>query len=208
MHFVLAFAAYNAPMRFFLVLALFAAPAFATKIVVLGDSLTEGYGVSKEKAYPALVEKALRAKGKDVTVVNGGSSGATSASGPPRLKWFLKGKPDMMLLALGANDALRGFDLAATERNLATTIEAAQKAGVKVLLAGMKAPTNYGEEYRKRFEGLYGRLAKRFSVPLLPFLLEGVGGHPELNLADGIHPNEKGHEVVAKAVTVFLGARL
>ncbi len=183
---------------------LFCATGWAAKVVILGDSLTEGYGVARERAFPALVEKELQSRGKKVTVVNGGSSGATSASGPSRLKWFLKGKPDLLMLALGANDALRGFDLKATEKNLATTIEAAQKAKVKVVLAGMKAPTNYGEDFRRRFEAMYVTLSKRFSVPLLPFLLEGVGGNPALNIADGIHPNEKGHEVIAKLVVKTL----
>lgn len=191
-------------MRFLLGLLLLSTPAWAAKVVILGDSLTEGYGVAKDKAFPALVEKALRAKGKTITVVNGGSSGATSASGPSRLKWFLKAKPDWLVVALGANDALRGLDLAGTEKNLAATIEGAQKAKVKVVLAGMKAPTNYGEDYRRRFETMYATLAKRFSVPLLPFLLEGVGGQPSMNLADGIHPNEKGHEVIAKLVVQTL----
>jgi len=191
----------------FIALSLFflvSVSAFAAKVVILGDSLTEGYGVARERAFPALVEKELRSRGKTVTIVNGGSSGATSASGPSRLQWFLKGKPDILMLALGANDALRGFDLAATEKNLASVIEAAQKAKVKVVLAGMKAPTNYGEDYRRKFEALFVTLSKRYSVPLLPFLLEGVGGNPALNIADGIHPNENGHEVVAKLVVKTL----
>ena len=188
-------------MRWLSFLLLLAQPALAAKVVILGDSLTEGYGVAKERAFPALVQKALRDRGKQVTVVNAGVSGATSASGPNRLKWYLKAKPDVLVVALGANDALRGLDLKVTEKNLAETIEGAQKANVKVLLAGMKAPTNYGEDYRRRFESMYSTLAKKYSVPLLPFLLEGVGGKPDMNLADGIHPNEKGHETIARLVT-------
>lgn len=195
---------YNPRMRWLLWLGLLSNSALATKIVILGDSLTEGYGIAKERAFPALVQKELRSRGKNVTVVNAGVSGATSASGPARLPWYLKGKPDILVVALGANDALRGLDLNVTEKNLSETIEGAQRAKVKVLLAGMKAPTNYGEDYRRRFEAMYTNLAKKHSVPLLPFLLEGVGGKPAMNLADGIHPNEKGHEAIARLLVPAL----
>ncbi len=175
-----------------------------TRVVILGDSLTEGYGVARERAYPALVQNLLTAAGKDVEIVNGGSSGSTSASGPSRMKWYLKGKPQIVVLALGANDALRGFSLAGTEKNLGEAIELARQSGVKVLLAGMKVPTNYGKKYGDELEEIYASLTKKFKIPLLPFLLEGVGGVPANNLSDGIHPNEKGHEIVAKLVEKHL----
>lgn len=175
-----------------------------TKIVILGDSLTDGYGVARENAYPALVEKALKAAGKEVEVVNGGSSGSTAASGPSRIKWFLKGKPQIVMVALGANDALRGFSMKSTEKELSTTIEFAKQSGLKVLLAGMKAPPNYGKEYGAELEKIYRNLAAKHKVPLLPFLLEGVGGISTLNLPDGIHPNEAGHAIIAKLVEKHL----
>ncbi len=175
-----------------------------TRVVILGDSLTEGYGVAREQAYPALVQKSLTAAGKDVEIINGGSSGSTSASAPSRMKWYLKSKPQIVVLALGANDALRGFSLAGTEKNLGEAIDLAKKNGVKVLLAGIKVPTNFGKKYDDELDRIYASLSKKFSVPLLPFLLEGVGGVPKNNLADGIHPNEKGHEIVAKLVEKHL----
>ncbi len=179
-----------------------------TRVVILGDSLTEGYGVSRDRAYPALVQKSLVSAGKDVEIVNGGSSGSTSASAPSRMKWYLKGKPQIVVLALGANDALRGFSLAGTEKNLGEAIELAKQGGVKVLLAGMKVPTNYGKKYGDELEKIYVSLVKKHGVPLLPFLLEGVGGVPKNNLPDGIHPNETGHEIVAKLVEKHLAPLL
>lgn len=174
--------------------------AASKKLLVLGDSLTEGYGIAKSSAFPALLEKKIKASGKDWSVINAGVSGATSASGPSRLKWQLKAKPDMMILALGANDGLRGLPLESTEKNLAQTIEMAQKEKITVVIAGMMLPPNYGAEYRKKFENLYNRLAEKYKTKKIPFLLEGVAAKPELNLDDGIHPNEKGHEIVAETV--------
>ncbi len=171
-----------------------------TKIVILGDSLTDGYGVARDKAYPALVEKGLNASGKEVEIVNGGSSGSTSASGASRIKWYLKAKPQMVMIALGANDALRGLELTNTEKNLSDTIDLAKKNGLQVVLAGIKAPTNYGKKYADQLEKIYRNLAAKHQVPLIPFLLDGVGGVPSLNLPDGIHPNEAGHQIIAKLV--------
>lgn len=170
------------------------------RLLILGDSLTEGYGIALSAAYPALLEKKIKASGKNWDVINAGISGSTSASGPSRLKWQLKTKPDIMILALGANDGLRGIDVKATEKNLADTIELAKNAKVTVILAGMLLPPNYGADYRKKFESIYHHLAKKYQLKKIPFLLEGVAGHPELNLADGIHPNEKGHQIISELV--------
>jgi acyl-CoA thioesterase-1 len=190
-----------------LIMALFisvAMPVGAKTVVFLGDSLTEGHQLSKEEAYPALVEKELKKDYPDLKVINGGVSGATSASGPKRLDWYLKVKPDILVLALGANDGLRGLKMSETEKNLSAVIEKAQKNGIEVAFVGMKMPTNYGEAYRKEFEGVFLKVAKRYKLKTLPFLLEGVASKPELNLPDGIHPNPKGHEIMAKTMIKFL----
>jgi acyl-CoA thioesterase-1 len=186
---------------FFIFLPLFLfAQENSKRLLVLGDSLTEGYGVAKNAAYPALLEKKIHAAGKKWIVINAGVSGATSASGVARLKWQLKTKPDLMILALGANDGLRGLDAKSTEKNLTQTIELAQKEKIPVILAGMMLPPNYGADYRKQFQDIYLHLAKKYKLQKIPFLLEGVGGDPALNLADGIHPNEKGHQIIADHV--------
>lgn len=170
------------------------------KIVFLGDSLTAGYGVAKEEAFPARLEEKFKKSGKTVQVINAGISGSTSASGVSRLKWLLKNKPDILVLALGANDGLRGFKLEATKQNLEQMIELARENKLKVVLAGMQLPLNYGDDYRNQFQQMYKELAKKYKVELIPFLLEGVGGETNLNLSDGIHPNAKGHEKIAETV--------
>jgi len=175
-------------------------PDKPNKLVVLGDSLTEGYGVARSAAFPALLGTKIKDSGKPWTVVNAGISGATTASGPSRMRWQLKSKPQLIILALGANDGLRGVNLESTEKNLAQTIEIAQKEKIKIVLAGMMLPPNYGAQYGKNFQALYNRLAKKYQLQKIPFLLDGVAGNPKLNLADGIHPNEKGHEIIADHV--------
>jgi acyl-CoA thioesterase-1 len=172
----------------------------AKTILFLGDSLTEGYQLAREEAFPALVEEELKKKFPDIKVINGGVSGATTASGVKRLGWYLKSKPDIIVLALGSNDGLRGLKLEQSEKNLSEVIEKAKASDIKILLVGMKMPTNYGEAYRKSFEKLFVSLAKRYNIALLPFLLEGVGGKPKLNLPDGIHPNTAGHKIMAQTV--------
>lgn len=179
---------------------LFSFSAFSKTILFLGDSLTEGYQLAKEEAYPALIENELKKKDPSIKVINGGVSGATSASGLKRMDWYLKAKPDLMLLALGANDGLRGLSVAQTEKNLSDVVEKAQERGITVVIAGMKMPTNMGESYRKEFEGVFDKVAKKYKLKLIPFLLEGVGGNPKLNLPDGIHPNPEGHKIMAKTV--------
>jgi acyl-CoA thioesterase-1 len=175
------------------------------KILIIGDSLTAGYGVEKEEAFPAILEKKIHKLGHtQYQVVNGGVSGSTTASGKSRLKWFLKGNPKIMLLALGANDGLRGLKLEQSKKNLEEIIKKAKSQNIKVVLGGMQIPTNYGKDYRKQFQQMYQDLSKQYEIPLIPFLLDGVGGHKELNIADGIHPNAKGHEKVATTVLKYL----
>lgn len=170
------------------------------KLVLLGDSITEGFGISREATYSTLVQEKLKKAQKNWTVVNSSISGSTSASTPSRMKWILKSKPDLVLLAIGANDALRGLKLESTKKNLLEALQIAKKEGVKVILAGMLAPPNYGKKYSQEFARLYKDLAQETKVKLIPFLLEGVAGHTELNIADGIHPNEKGHQIISEIV--------
>lgn len=181
-------------------------PPFALKaaepvtILVLGDSLTAGYGLADGDAFPAQLEQALVAQGFAVRVINAGISGDTSAGGAARLEWSLADNPDLVLLALGANDALRGLSPDQTRANLAATITRLQEQQIKVLLAGMLAPRNMGEEYYNSFDKIYPELAQEFNVPLYPFFLQGVAGKPELNLADGIHPNVAGVQIMVAGI--------
>ena len=186
-------------------LSITSALANTTEIVFLGDSLTAGYGIEKEKAYPQIVENKLKAKGKDIKVLNGGVSGSTTAGGKSRLGWFLKkSNPDIMVLALGANDGLRGLKLSQSEKNLEEIINIAKKKNIKVLLAGMRLPPNYGKDYVEQFRSMYKKLKEKHSLKMIPFMLKDVGGRKELNIEDGIHPNEKGHEVIANTVIKYL----
>ena len=177
-------------------------------VVCLGDSLTEGFQVSPDQSYPALLEARLRELGYDVRVVNAGISGSTSASGVSRLGWQLRSKPDIVILGLGGNDGLRGLALDSVRENLSRTIALALAKGVAVILAGMKIPPNYGLDYTREFEQIYPALAKRHQVPLVPFLLEGVAAKPELNIGDGIHPNSEGYRLVVDNVLPFVLAEL
>jgi acyl-CoA thioesterase-1 len=184
-----------------------AAPTVAAagpRIVFLGDSLTAGLSLEEEEAFPAQVGALLAAEGLDATVVNAGVSGDTSAGGLRRLDWVLRQRPDLLVVELGANDGLRGLALEATEENLRQIIQQARKAGCRVLLLGMKIPPNYGQEYAGAFAALFPKLAEELSVPLVPFLLEGVAADPELNLPDGIHPNREGHRRVASHLLPYL----
>ncbi len=175
-----------------------------SKVLFLGDSLTAGYGIDPEKAYPNLVRDILKKEGIEITVMNASISGSTSASAMSRLKWSLRGKPDVMLLALGANDGLRGIKLTSTKENLKEAIKLAKSKGVKVILAGMQIPPNYGPEYTREFKQMFPDLKKEEGITLLPFLLKGVAGDRKLNIDDGIHPNEEGHKVIAKTVAPFI----
>ena len=172
-------------------------------VVFLGDSLTAGFGLEEEQAHPALVAKDLRTGGLAVRVVNAGVSGDTSAGGLSRLDWLLRQQPDILVVSLGANDGLRGLPLENSQDNLRQIVTRAREAGVQVLLTGMKMPPNYGE-YADDFEAMFPRVASELGVPLVPFLLAGVAGRPELNLADGIHPNVAGQRLLADTVTEYL----
>ena len=190
-------------LRALLVSVLVASAASATPradhlIVALGDSLTAGLGVGVEEAYPALLEARLRREGFDYRVVNAGVSGDTSAGGLRRLDWALKLKPQVLIVALGANDGLRGQPPAALRANLTQIVERARGAGARVLLAGMRVPPNYGDEYARAFAAVYASVARATGVPIAPFLLDGVAGDPRLNQADGIHPTAEGQRVIAE----------
>ncbi|KYG67011.1 arylesterase [Bdellovibrio bacteriovorus] len=190
--------------------SLLSANAFAEKkLVVLGDSITEGYGVAKSAAYPTLLEKKLHEAGKkEWTVINSGVSGSTTASGLSRMKWLFKSKPDAVLLVLGANDGLRGLKVEASQKNLADAIEYAQSQKVKVILGGLYMPPNYGKDYTDQFKKMYSDLAAKYKVTLIPFILDKVGGDPKYNLADGIHPNEEGHKIIADTIFKVLKGAL
>ncbi len=179
------------------------------RILFLGDSLTEGLGVDKQKAYPKLVENLIKEKlKKSIEVINGGVSGSTTSDGLNRLKWYLRKKPSLIFIALGANDGLRGLNLKKSQENLEEIILYAKKSNAKVLLAGMLIPPNYGLEYAKDFKTMYQKIKIEHNLRLMPFLLEGVAGQESLNQADGIHPNEKGHEIIAKNVFEFIKEEL
>ena len=174
-------------------------------ILFLGDSLTEGLGVSKEDAFPNLVETMIQTElKKSVIVINGGVSGSTTSDGLARLKWYLKKKPYIVFLALGANDGLRGLDLNQSQKNLEEIIMYAQESNAKVLLAGMLIPPNYGTEYVERFKEMYQQIKLKYKLRSMTFLLDGIAGKKEFNQRDGIHPNEKGHKYIAKKVFEFI----
>jgi acyl-CoA thioesterase-1 len=180
--------------------------AYGQRVLVIGDSLTEGLGVAKNEAFPYLVQQQLRSelKNENIDIINAGVSGATTASGIRTLRFHLKKKPKVLLLALGANDGLRGFDPELTRKNLAATIDLALAKKMTVVLAGMKAPPNYGEAYAESFAKVYPELAKKKRILLIPFLLEGVAGEKEMNQPDGIHPSSKGHERIAKTIIKYI----
>lgn len=190
-------------------LSFFSLSAIAsTNILFLGDSLSEGQGVDEEQSFPRLIERNLRTKKIDVSVTNGGVSGSTSASGVSRLKWHLKKKTDILVLELGANDGLRGLKIPETEKNLRKIIANAKEHKVKVLLLGLLMPPNYGKKYTDEFAVMYRNISAIEKIPYMPFILIDVAGKSEYNQADGIHPNAKGHELVATAVTAFIEKNL
>lgn len=170
------------------------------KIVAFGDSLTAGLGVSRDQSYPMQLEKKIQALGYGYRVVNAGVSGETTAGGVRRIEWILKSQPALVILELGANDALRGQPLQQSYANLETIITRLQEEGVGIILAGMKIPLNYGEAYTQEFEEMYERLAAQYQVPLIPFFLEGVAAQRDLNQGDGIHPTAEGYSLVVENV--------
>lgn len=171
----------------------------------LGDSLTEGLGLDAEQAYPSLIADRLRESGHShVNIINAGISGSTSASALERMQWYIRSQPDLVFLALGANDGLRGLSVENMKKNLDETIVFALQNGVQVALAGMLIPPNMGKDYTDAFASVFPTLAETHDIPLMPFLLEDVAGISELNQADGIHPNVRGSEIVAEHVYNFL----
>ena len=170
------------------------------RIVVLGDSLTAGLGLEPGQAYPALLQKRLDAAGLKYEVVNAGVSGDTSAGGLRRIDWALDGDVKILVVALGGNDALRGLPVEQLRENLTTIVEHAKARGIKVILAGMEAPPNFGPAYTASFRQTYRDVARQHGAILIPFLLDGVAGLPELNQGDGIHPTAAGAEKVAETV--------
>lgn len=171
-------------------------------ILFFGNSLTEGYGVEKEEAYPALIQNTLDSLGYAYEVVNAGLSGETTAGGLERVDWVIEQDVDIFVLELGGNDGLRGIPTEETRKNLKAIIDKVRQkhSKVKILLAGMQVPPNMGTNYSQDFRKIFPEVAQDKEVELLPFLLEGVGGEADLNLPDGIHPNPEGHKIVAKNV--------
>jgi acyl-CoA thioesterase-1 len=171
-------------------------------ILFFGDSITAGYGLEAQMAFPALLQNHLDSLGYAYNVVNGGLSGETSAGGLRRIDWVLRAKPEIFMLELGGNDGLRGVELKQTRENLKAIVAKVRAANpeVKIIIAGMQIPPNLGVDYTNQFKALFPDLAKEEKAALIPFLLEGVGGDPKLNLPDMIHPNAEGHKILAKTV--------
>jgi acyl-CoA thioesterase-1 len=171
-------------------------------LIFFGDSLTAGYGVDPDEAYPALVQRKIDDAGRPWRVVNAGLSGETTAGGLRRLDWILRQHVDFFVIELGGNDGLRGIDPATTRANLVAMIDRVRQRypEAAVMLAGMQLPTNMGPDYTRAFAAIYPEVAKETRVPLIPFLLDRVGGIPSLNQADGIHPTAEGHRIVADTV--------
>ena len=185
--------------------------ATAPRIVFLGDSLTAGYGLAKEESVPSLIQKRLKDAGYPYEVVNAGVSGDTSAGGLSRLDWSLSGDVKILVIELGANDGLRGLPVAGMKQNLTEIITRARARDISVILTGMEAPPNFGAAYTSEFRNVYRQLAKEHDVTFVPFFLDGVAGIPNLNIADGMHPNAEGSRIVEKtiwsALEPLLGAR-
>ena len=173
-------------------------------VVVLGDSLTAGLGVAADEAFPARLLARMRAEGYAYRVTNAGVSGDTTAGGLRRVDWVLRANPEIVIVALGANDGLRGQSPPAIRANLEEIVARLQAAGARVLLVGMRLPPNYGADYTKEFEAIFPAVARRAKVALMPFLLDGVAADPRLNQADGIHPTAAGQQIMADRVWPYL----
>lgn len=171
-------------------------------ILFFGNSLTAGYGIEPEDTFAGIIQQRIDSLELNYTIINGGLSGETTASGLNRLDWFLEDEPYIFMLELGGNDGLRGIDLKETRENLRKIIQSIREKhpNTHILLAGMQIPPNMGQTYTAEFQTIFPELAEEENVRLIPFLLEGVAGDPTLNLPDGIHPNEKGHRLVAETV--------
>lgn len=175
-------------------------------ILFFGNSLTAGWGLEPEEAFTGVIQQRIDSLGLDYQVINGGLSGETTASGLNRLDWFLEDEPYIFVLELGGNDGLRGIPVAETKKNLQQIIQKVQDRYPQaiILLAGMQIPPNMGKAYSEEFRSIFPELAKNKNVTLIPFLLEGVAGEPDLNLPDGIHPTKEGHQIVAETVWEYL----
>ncbi|HWP24133.1 MAG TPA: arylesterase [Candidatus Binatia bacterium] len=171
-------------------------------VAFLGDSITAGYGVNPGRAYPALIEQEIKRRGWNVKIVNAGQSGDTTSGGLSRLDWLLRTPIDVLLVELGGNDGLRGVPIDTIERNLMAIVRRSKQRypQIHVIVAGMKLPPELGREYTTRFAQVFPRVAEETGAALIPFILDGVGGVREFNLADGIHPTEKGHQMIAANV--------
>ena len=171
-------------------------------ILFFGNSITAGYQLDLSEAFPALIQERLDSLSLDYRTVNAGLSGETTASGKSRVDWVMKNPMDIFVLELGANDGLRGISTEETRKNLESIIEKVKQKypDCKILLAGMMIPPNMGQEYADSFQKIYPDLAEKYKIPLIPFLLEGVAGNPELNLEDGIHPTPEGHQILTENV--------
>jgi acyl-CoA thioesterase-1 len=190
-----------------LLLVAHGAAAAPPRILALGDSLTAGFGLSPEQAFPARLQARLAADGIDVRVLNGGVSGDTTADGLARLDWALADHPDIVLVELGANDALRGIDPKLAYANLDKILARLQASGAQVMLLGMAAPANWGRDYQRDFAAIFPALAAKYKVPLYPFFLDGVALDASLNQPDGLHPNANGADIIAAKVAPYV-ARL
>jgi len=175
-------------------------------ILFFGNSLTAGYGLEPSQAFPALIQAKIDSLGLNYEVIPGGLSGETTAAGVDRIEWMLEQKVDILIVELGGNDGLRGIDPDETRKNLQTIIDKAKKKypDIQIILAGMETPPNMGQAYVKKFRKVFPEIAKKNEAVLIPFLLENVGGIPELNLPDGIHPTAEGHQIVAETVWKYL----
>ncbi len=187
-----------------LLLGVDAARAEEPVIVVLGDSLTAGFGLPPDEAYPVLLERRLRREGFAYRVVNAGVSGDTTAAGLRRVEWVLRSRPAIVIVALGANDGLRHQSVAAMRDNLVAIVRRLRAADATVLLAGMRVPPNYGDEYARAFSAVFPDVARATGASLAPFLLDGVAGDPRLNQPDGIHPTAEGHRLIAARLWPYL----
>ncbi|MBO6795296.1 MAG: arylesterase [Balneolaceae bacterium] len=192
-------------LSFLILTTFYSMTAFAQEkktILVFGDSITAGYGLEKHQAFPAILQEKIDSVGLNYEVINGGLSGETSAGGARRINWVLQRQVDIMILELGGNDGLRGIDLSSTKQNLQTIIDNALEKypSMEIIIAGMQVPPNLGIEYTQEFMNLYPELAEENDLILIPTILDKVGGYDEYMLADQIHPNEKGHEIVAQTI--------
>lgn len=173
-------------------------------IVAMGDSLTEGLGVNLDEAYPAQLERKLRAAGYNYTVINAGVSGETTTGALARVNWVLTLKPDIVILGTGGNDSLRAIDPALTKENIRKLVQAFQAAGVEVVLAGMQTVQNLGESYTSAFRAIYPTVAEEYKLIFIPFFLEGVAGDPKLNQPDFIHPTAEGYTIVVETIYPYM----